>query len=85
MNIPKESITKDLDKLIIGTEGFEKQLTRAGFNQGHEWMFNVRELLYDLRQVNIRLAELLNSDASESSLLLKSFVEHFLYSYFLNY
>ncbi len=42
-------------------------------------MFNIRELLYDLRQVNTRLAELLNSDTAESALLLKSFVEHFLY------
>jgi hypothetical protein len=58
-----------------------RQLDEAGVAQAHDWMFALREVLYDLRRFNISLAKLFNTEhpAQEAPTLLQDIVTMALY------
>ncbi len=81
MDNSRESIIEQIDELIAASQQFEQQLTEAGFSQAHNWMFNIREILYDLQRMNKLLANLFDTaDVDKAPLLLNNFVEDFLYT-----
>ncbi len=81
MDNSPESIIEQVEGLIAASEQFEKQLAEADFSQAHYWMFNIREILYDLQRINKLLANLFDTaDVNKTPLLLNNFVEDFLYT-----
>ncbi len=80
MDISKKTAANCIDALLKASQKFEEQLTTEGIPQAHEWMFAVREVLYDLRRLNLLLADMYNqSDVNQSLTLLKGIVQTILY------
>jgi hypothetical protein len=59
----------------------ETRLNEAGIAQAHDWMYALREVLYDIRRFNISLAKLFNTEdpAQEAPTLLQAIVNMALY------
>ncbi len=58
-----EEITRGVDLLVEASEAAEDRLEHAGVARAHDWMFGLREILYDLRRFQGTLAEVLDRAA----------------------
>lgn len=47
----------DIDTLLAASKEVEDKLEHAGVQDAHEWMFAIREMLYDMRRVSLELEE----------------------------
>jgi len=61
MSVSRDDVVHNIDQLVRASEDLEKRLSEGGYSQAHDWMFAIREMLYDLRRLNIRLADLFNT------------------------
>jgi hypothetical protein len=79
--VSREEVTRDLDRLIAASQDFEERTSAAGFAQAHDWMFALREVLYDLRRLNLHLADMFNSGGLDKNapLLLHAVAVEMLY------
>lgn len=62
MNISQEDVTCSIDALIEASYRLEQRLTESGELQAHDWMFSIREVLYDINRLNLLLAEACNTE-----------------------
>ena len=53
-----DDVTGVMDALIAATEDVERRLEAAGEAHAHDWMFALREVVYDLKRELILVAEL---------------------------
>lgn len=68
------------DALIHASETFEKELQNRGVTEAHEWMFAVREVLYDVRRLDGALQKLYDTRDREAAVqAMKEYVEMWLY------
>ncbi|HEX9989346.1 MAG TPA: hypothetical protein VGE45_12820 [Chloroflexia bacterium] len=80
MSLSEHEATSSLDLLILASQRIEAKLAEAGNEQSHEWMFAIREVLYDLRRLNLILVELDSTiDWSNAPALLGDFARAVLY------
>ncbi|HYP19462.1 MAG TPA: hypothetical protein VEY08_05255 [Chloroflexia bacterium] len=80
MNLSEQEATSSLDLLISASQLIEAKLNEAGYEQSHDWMFAIREVLYDLRRLNLILVNLDNTiDLNNAPALLGSFARAVLY------
>lgn len=71
MEITRDQITFNINELLRASQDFEQRMSEAGISQAHDWVFALREMLYDLRRLNILLADLFNTtDINKQSLQL---------------
>ncbi len=70
----------DVDALITATSAHERKLLEGGFAEAHEWMFGLREVLYDLRRFEKAVAAMLaDDDISRAPERIKDLVNMMLY------
>lgn len=77
MRIEQEEVTSNIDMLLKVSLDFEQRMLEAGILEAHDWMFALREVLYDLRRLNILVASLFNSSdvGSKGPQLLQEIVQ----------
>jgi hypothetical protein len=56
-------VTGVMDALIAATEDVERRLEAAGESHAHDWMFALREVVYDLKRELILVAGLPDAEA----------------------
>ncbi len=49
-----------IDSLLAASNELENKLEQAGIQDAHEWMFALREMLYDIRRVILELDKFFN-------------------------
>jgi hypothetical protein len=79
MLIPHEDITAPIDRLIEGTQELERRLEASGVAAAHDWMFAIREALYDLRRAELALAGAIASSDEEAASQVHRFVQMMLH------
>jgi hypothetical protein len=68
MTFNEADITSSVDMLIAASREFEKRLEDADINAGHDFAFATREMLYDLRRLNIMLSDAMTESESAEAL-----------------
>src|SRR4051812_25292348 len=81
MDLSQEGVAQVRDALIAATAVLEKRLSEAGVARAHEWMFAVREVLYDFRRLDLLLVELLTATdvSGQAPRVLRDWVQMVLY------
>ncbi len=80
MNLSSESATENIDLLIKACNELEVRLVSQYGEKCHDWLFDIREVLYDLRRLNVKLVEACNiSDIATAPLVLRSFARSWLH------
>ena len=57
MEHTKDSVVTNIDELIKKSEHFEKQFVQENYNLIHDWLFHIREVLLDIRKLNLILSD----------------------------
>jgi hypothetical protein len=82
MNISEDEATKSIDALLQACTKLEESLKATYGEKAHEWLFAVREVLYDLRRLNLVLSAACNvEDPGSAPLQLRSFARVLLYEF----
>jgi hypothetical protein len=80
MEKPQDLVARACDALLQVSNDAEDALKEQDVEAAHQWMFNVREVLYDFRRVNLLLASLSDAkDGEEAATILGKFAETLLY------
>jgi hypothetical protein len=73
-------IEESYDSLLQSVNSAEDRLTEQGVDTAHSWMFHVREVLSDLRRVNLVLTGLAEAtDGKRAVAVLRNFTDTLLY------
>ncbi len=79
MDAQEKGLTEGIDRLIIASKAFETRLERAGYPHSHEWIFALREMLYDIRRLELLVEKLYTSETGDLDNELRTVVEAVLY------
>lgn len=72
--------TECRDAFIRESEDLERRLTRDQVQEAHDWMFAVREILYDFRRLDLSLCRVYGAnDRARTAALLNDFAQMLLY------
>jgi hypothetical protein len=80
MNVSPEKATESIDVLIQACNQLEDRLAPTQGEKAHDWLFAIREVLHDMRRLNLALASACNTpDLAAVPPALRSFARSWLH------